>query len=566
MNATGPDRRRWMGLAILLTAAFMDLLDGNIVNVAAATIQQDLGATYADIQWIIAGYILACSTTLITGGRMGDIFGRRKMFLIGTAGFTTASLLCALARNPEMLIGARVLQGGMSALMLPQVLAIIHLTFDRQQLGKVVGLYACIAGTAIVGGPVAGGLLLNWNPLGLEWRSIFVLNLPVGMAALAAAPFTIDESRTPHPLRLDLIGAFLVTLGLLLLLYPLSQGRELGWPTWSIASMIASVPLFALFAAYERRRTRKDDSPLIVFSLFRVRGYTTGLLVQSLCPCVITAFFLTWTLYLQLGLGWSPLHTGLTTIPFSAGASIAGGLSMYLVFPRFGRNSLLAGAGMMITGLMIYSWLAGQYGTQITSWEMTAPLLLIGVGLGQLIVPVTVLTLADVPPQHAGAASGVINTTSQLGSALGIALIGVIFFTAIGQETPQSADRAVPRIRQALSAATELSPSAREEILKGFRACTIGQATAHDPLSTPPDCHRNSKENTITPSTRQFLDAAAARAHRESFVRSFQQSLWYILATLIAILALLFTMPKRLIPADLKPRRNPRPDTPRRRH
>jgi EmrB/QacA subfamily drug resistance transporter len=430
--------RRWLGLTLLLTAAFMDLLDGNIVNVAIPTIRRDLGATYCDVQWIIAGYTLACAVNLITGGRMGDVFGRRRMFMIGTAGFTVASALCALATVPEAFIAARVFQGAMTAIMLPQVLAIIRVSFGAEELGRVAGLYAVIGGLAIVGGPVIGGLLMSWNPLGLQWRSVFLLNLPVGAAALVAAPFVIEESRAPGAPRLDLVGAFLATVALLLLIYPLTYDHARGWPAWNIASLVLSVPLAAVLIAYERCRAR---SPLLVLTLFRARAYTAGLLVQFLCLYVPSAFFLVWTLYVQLGLGWSALHAGLTTIAFSLAAAVFGGLSMRLTFPRFGRGSLFAGAAIMILGLLSYARQADTYGSHITSWQMVPSLALIGAGLGLVIVPATALTLMGVPRAHAGAATGMINAIAQLGSVLGVALSGVVFFGALARSGYTEASR-----------------------------------------------------------------------------------------------------------------------------
>ncbi len=539
------DRRRWLGLSVLLVAAFMDLLDGNIVNVTVPSIQKDLGASYADTQWIIVGYVLACAVVLITGGRLGDIYGRRRMFLIGTAGFTLASALCALAQSPETLIGARVLQGGMTAVMLPQVLAIIHLVFDRHELGRVVGMYASIGGLALVGGPVIGGLLVSWNPLGLEWRSVFVVNLPVGVVTLLAARSHVDESRAPDALRPDVGGTLLATFGLLLLVCPLARGRELGWPTWSIVSLIASAPVFALFVAYERHKTRSGGSPLVVLALFRDRRYTAGLIVQLVLLCVPSAFFLTWTLYLQLGLDWSPLRTGLTTVPFSLGASIAGGLSMRLLFPRFGRDSLMAGAAIMTAGLVLYGWAAERHGVHVTSWQMVVPLLLIGIGLGQVIVPLTALTLADVPARDAGAASGMINATSQLGSVLGVALIGLVFFTAIGREAAHSADQVISRVRVELSRDAELPRTAQEEILAGFRACVIDATAGRDPSSEPASCRRIIEETAADRKTTEILAAAATHVRHECFARSFQCSLWCVVAAVIAVLALMLALPRR---------------------
>ncbi|GAA3230597.1 hypothetical protein GCM10020256_44440 [Streptomyces thermocoprophilus] len=226
------DRRRWFALAIVMTAAFMDLVDVTIVNIAIPSIQEEAGATFSQIQWITAGYALAFAAGLITGGRLGDIHGRKRLFLVGIGGFTLASALCGFAVNPEMLVASRILQGGMAAMMVPQVLSIVHATFPAEERGKVFGLFGAIVGLGAVSGPLLGALLTEWDLFGLAWRPIFLINLPVGIAGLLLGSRFITESRAPRALKLDLVGVALVTLGLLMLLYPLTRGRELGWPVW----------------------------------------------------------------------------------------------------------------------------------------------------------------------------------------------------------------------------------------------------------------------------------------------------------------------------------------------
>src|SRR5256714_434233 len=223
------DSRRWLALIVLLVAGFMDLLDVTIVNVAVASILRDLRAEYAQIEWIVAGYVLGFAALLITGGRLGDSFGRRRLFLIGMAGFTAASALCGLAGTPAVLIGARFAQGAMSGLMVPQILAIIHVTFPPEERGKVFGLFGGILGSASVAGLIIGGFLLQGNLFGLQWRPIFLVNVPVGLAAMVVAPLVIRESRSPIAPRPDLVGMALAVAGVLMLVYPLTEGRTLGW-------------------------------------------------------------------------------------------------------------------------------------------------------------------------------------------------------------------------------------------------------------------------------------------------------------------------------------------------
>ena len=431
--ATG-DRRRWFALAIVMTAAFMDLVDVTIVNIAIPSIRQDAGASVSQIQWITAGYALAFAAGLITGGRLGDIHGRKRLFLVGIGGFTLASALCGFAANPEMLVAARILQGGMAAMMVPQVLSIVHATFPAHERGKVFGLFGAIVGLGAVSGPLLGALLSDWNLFGLEWRPIFLINLPVGIVGLVLGSRFITESKAPRALKLDLAGVALVVVGLLLLLYPLTRGEELGWPLWGYVSMAAAPLVFAALVAYEKRKGARDGSPLVELSLFKVKSFAAGIAVQTVFGVGLGIFFLVWTLYMQTGLGWSPLRAGLTGVPFSIAVSVAAGLSVQKLVPRFGRNVLQAGALLMAVGVLLYLWEAERYGMAISSWQMALPLVVMGVGMGLIVAPLTDAVLSEVPREHAGSASGLINTVQQMGNALGLGLVSVVFFGVIGDD------------------------------------------------------------------------------------------------------------------------------------
>ncbi|MFE0347709.1 MFS transporter [Streptomyces griseoluteus] len=436
-QTSGADRRRWIALAIVMTAAFMDLVDVTIVNIAIPSIQRDEGASFSQIQWITAGYALAFAAGLITGGRLGDIHGRRRLFLLGVGGFTLASALCGFAVDPAMLVTARILQGGMAAMMVPQVLSIVHATFPAHERGKVFGLFGAVVGLGAVSGPLLGALLTEWNLFGLEWRPIFLINLPVGIAAVLLGRRFISESRAPRALKLDLVGVALVTLGLLMLLYPLTRGRELGWPLWGHLLMAGSLPVFAALVAYERRKAARDGSPLVELSLFRVRSFAAGIAVQTVFGVALGVFFLVWTLYMQIGLGWSVLRAGLTGVPFSLAVSTAAALSVQFLVPRFGRKVLQAGALTMGLGVLLYIWESDRYGLAIASWQMALPLVVMGAGMGLIVAPLTDAVLSEVPREHAGSASGLINTVQQMGNALGLGLVSVVFFGQI-------ADRLTP--------------------------------------------------------------------------------------------------------------------------
>ncbi|MFG2329463.1 MFS transporter [Streptomyces sp. NPDC048604] len=428
------DRRRWIALAIVMTAAFMDLVDATIVNIAIPSIERDLGATFGAIQWITAGYALAFAAGLITGGRLGDIYGRKRLFLVGTAGFTVASALCGFAAGPEMLVASRLLQGAAAAMMVPQVLSIIHVTFPAHERGKVFGMFGAIIGLGAVSGPLLGALLTQWNLFGLEWRPIFLINLPVGIAGILLGRKFITESKAPKALKLDLVGVLLVTGALLMLIYPLTRGRELDWPLWGHLTMAGSLLVFGALIAYEKYKTKKDGSPLVELSLFKVKSFAAGIAVQLTFGVVMGVFFLVWTLYMQKGLGWTPLKAGLTGVPFSIAVSAAAGMSVQKLVPRFGRKVLQGGALIMATGVLLYIWEAGRYGTSIAPWQMVLPLVVMGAGMGLIVAPLTDAVLSQVPREHAGSASGLINTTGQMGNALGLGLVSVVFFGVIDEK------------------------------------------------------------------------------------------------------------------------------------
>ncbi|WP_405657494.1 MFS transporter [Streptomyces sp. RK9] len=428
------DRRRWFALAIVMTAAFMDLVDVTIVNIAIPSIQRDEGASFSHIQWITAGYALALGAGLITGGRLGDIYGRKKIFLVGITGFTIASALCGFAANPDMLVASRILQGAMAALMVPQVLSIVHATFPAHERGKVFGLFGMVVGLGAVSGPLLGALLTEWNILGLEWRPIFLINLPVGIAGLILGRKFIEESKAPKALKLDLVGVVLVTAGALMLLYPLTRGRELDWPVWGYVMMAGALVVFAALVAYEKKKAKKDGSPLIELSLFKVKSFAGGIAVQTVFGVSLGIFFLVWTMYMQVGLGWSALRAGVTGVPFSIAVSAAAGLSVQVLVPRFGRKVLQAGALTMAAGVLIYIWEADRYGTGIASWQMALPLVVMGLGMGLIVAPLTDAILSEVPREHAGSASGLLNTVQQMGNAFGLGLVSVVFYGVINEK------------------------------------------------------------------------------------------------------------------------------------
>jgi EmrB/QacA subfamily drug resistance transporter len=436
------DPRRWLALSVMLIAAFMDLLDAGIVFLALPKIQQDLEASYAALQWTAAGYTLTFALVLITAGRLGDIFGRKRLFLIGVAGFTAASVLCAAAQSPAMLIGSRVLQGAMAAMMIPQILSIIQANFVPGERATAFAAYGAAAGLANVSGPLVAGLLIQADLFGLGWRSIFLINLPVGVATLIAAAMLVRESKAPRALRLDPVGVAIVTVGLLLMLYPLVQGRELSWPAWSFVALATAVPVLAIFVLWERRKTRRDGSPLVALNLFRQRAFVAGLAVTLIVVAGISSFFLVYVLYAQIGLGFSVLTAALVAMPWPVGIALAAGISGRHAATA-GRHILTVGSLLITLALAALAMTIRHYGPEITGWHLLPALAVGGLGIGLIFPPLTDLTLAGVPPRDVGSASGVVSTAQQLGGAAGVALIGVIFFGVLGSQATASVDRIV---------------------------------------------------------------------------------------------------------------------------
>ena len=518
------DPRRWLTLTILLLAAFMNLLDVSIVNIAIPSIQRDLHASYADVQWALAGYTLAYALVLITGGRLGDTFGRKRMFLIGVSGFTIMSALCGAAQSPGQLIAFRVVQGAMGAIMVPQVLAVIQVIFPPRERIKALAGFGITAGLGTVSGPLIGGLLIQHNLFGLGWRPIFLINVPVGIVAVIASAVLVRESRSPRPPRLDPIGVVLVSAALLLLLYPLVQGRQLGWPGWTFVSMAASVPMFALFVWWEQVKTRRDGSPLVPLRLFSQREFSVGMAIAMTFFLGIASFGLVLTLFLQLGLGFTPLHAGLTFLPFSLGILVSSGAAARLA-PRFGRGVTMAGALIMAAAMTSLIVAVHHYGAAVTTWELVPGLVGAGLGLGAVIAPLADIVLDRVPHQDAGSASGVFNTGLQLGNSIGIAVIGVIFFALLGAQSGAAANTVAPALR---SGAVAAGVPARDAgaLVAQFRTCLHDRLVAADPTVTPASCRPPAGE-VLPAAVHPVLARAGAAAVRNDFADSVARTLWF---------------------------------------
>ncbi|MFI0737315.1 MFS transporter [Streptomyces sp. NPDC021100] len=419
----------WIALLALLGAELMDMIDQSVVLTALPAIQESTGAGPDAVQWLTTGYSLPVAVGLITGGRLGDLYGRRKVLLIGTVVFTAASLLCGLAAGPGVLIGARALQGVSVAIMIPQILATLHVTFDGHNRSKVFGLYGAVMSLANVLGPVMGGLLTEADLFGLSWRPIFLVNVPVGLAVLLLGRRFIPESAVKKAARLDLTGMLLSALAIVLIVFPLTEGHLHHWPLWCFA--LLATGLLALGAFLRQQRRKQNNAPLVALSLFRGRQFSGGMAAQLMHGLLCGLFFMTWTLYLQRGLGMSPFHAALAFVLLSVG-ELAGATITAKSGGRFARRLPQAGVLITLAAMAAYGLQidAGQGG--LTLPAMTAPVVLIGFGLGMVSGPLADMSLARVPHEDAGSASGLFNTVMHLGIALGTALTALVFFATTG--------------------------------------------------------------------------------------------------------------------------------------
>ena len=428
-------RQRW-ALAVLLLATFMGILDVLIVNVAAPSIQRDLNASFDDIQLVISGYVLAYAVALTTGARLGDSYGPKRVFLTGLLGFTALSTGCAAAPSAGVLIAVRIGQGLAAALMLPQVLSLIQVIFPPRQRARPLALYGATIGLGAVVGQIIGGALIRLDILGLGWRSVFLVNVPIGLAAAACVPATLPKPQPTERHPLDLPGLLWTAVAMTLLIYPLIRGTANGWPAWVWPAFAGSaLALVALWHA-ERRRENTGRAPLIPPSLFREHGFLIGLAIALIFYSGNYGLFLLLAYVFQDGLHLSPLASGIGFLPLGigfAGASLAS--RNFAV--RYGNRLLVVGAGTMVAGylVLVATLLAGPASSGVVAALAMAPALFVsGVGQGLVAAPLIGVILATVRPEDAGAGSGMVLTANQLASSLGVAVLGAVFVALLGAD------------------------------------------------------------------------------------------------------------------------------------
>lgn len=409
--------RKWLALALLCGVQFMVVLDIAIVNVALPSIQVDLGFAREDLQWVISAYALVFGGFLLLGGRAADLFGRRRVFLIGLPVFTAGSLLCGLAWDDGALVAARGIQGLGAAIISPAALAILMTTFaEGRERNTALGVWGAVGGFGAVAGVLLGGVLTD--AFGWEW--VFFVNVPMGALALAAAPLVLGESRDPRPRAFDLRGAALVTAGLIVLVYAITEAPNLGWGSLETIGLLAAATV--LLAAFAVAETHTRD-PLISFSIFRIQSVAGANIAAAITAAALFSQFLLMTLYMQQVLGYSPMTTGVAYLATAGSSILWANVSARLV-TRIGVRPVLAIGLACVTAGNVYFTQVSVGGSYVA--DLLPGFLLIGLGLGFSFVPITIAALAGVEGPQAGLASGLITTSQQIGGALGVAALSTL--------------------------------------------------------------------------------------------------------------------------------------------
>jgi EmrB/QacA subfamily drug resistance transporter len=423
-------------LLMLLCGAFLPISSFFVINVALPSIGTDLHASPAALQLVVGAYGIANAVLVVVGGRLGDGFGRRRLFLLGMAGFTVFSLLCGLAPSVQLLLAARVGQGATAALMTPQVLATIMATMSGGQRGRAIGMFGAAGGVAAAAGQVVGGVLVSSDVWGLGWRSVFLIYVPVGLLALAAAWRRVPESKADVRIPVDVVGATLLALTLVLLLLPATEGRPLGWPVWVFVVLAATLPAAVLWFGHQRRTERSGRVPLVPPSVLGLRQMQVGLLIGFLFFTSFGGFMFVFALATQGEAGLSAFEGGLTLTPLAATFLL---VSIYgpALQTRWGAGIITRGWIVQAVGYVLLAADVHLVWPDVTPLNLATPMLVIGLGNGMVMMPLFGVVLSQVPPAQAGLGSGILITLQQTCLALGAAAIGTMYLTwadgSIGQ-------------------------------------------------------------------------------------------------------------------------------------
>jgi len=540
-----PGRREWLGLSVILLAAFIELLDVTVVTVAVPDIQSDLRATYSAAQWMLAAYQLAFAAGLITGGRLGDIYGCRKIFVVGVVWFSVASLLCAVAPTAVLLIAFRAAQGLGAALMFPQVVSLIHLTFTGKSRAAAFGALGAVTGMAGVAGPLLGGALIELDVLNSGWRSIFFINIPIGVVACVGAMLFVSERRAPDRPRLDLFGALLVTVAVVLLVFPVVQGNDAEWAWWIWVLLALSVPAGVLFLVHQRAVMRNGGSPVMDLNMFRGNRFNWGLVLQLTCFAGVSSLFLVLALTLEAGEGYSAWKTGLAFMPIAIGMGMASGLAIPLL-PRLGRIVIQIGCVVMIVGLLGLIWTLHSQAGDLDFWELVPAEVVVGLGLGTIVTTVNDVVLAEAVGPSTGSASGVQATAGTAGNAVGVAVLGAIFVALLVGNASSVAREQGPDLRQNLVTA-RVPASEAANLVDRSVVCFREQADADDPTVPVASCQAlfQQADQVGGPEVATLVQEHVTGVNAWHFATSLANSLWYEVAVFVLAFLLAFAVPRR---------------------
>jgi MFS family permease len=428
---------KWIGFAVILSAMILNILDSTILNVAAPSIQRDLTLSASALEWIAAAYTLAIAVGLLAGGRLGDALGRKRMLIAGLVGFVASSVLCSVAWSGDVLVAGRVAQGLAAALMIPQTFGLIRDVFGPAEIGKAFAAFGPAIGLSTVLGPVVAGLLIKLDAFGTDWRSLFLINVPVGLFAIVVGRRVLPDSEPAHRgLRLDWVGIGLTALVSFLVVFPLVEGRTLGWPVWLVGVTAAAVPLLVVVGKRQRGRIARGETPLVELSVLRKRSYVSGVFFTMVFFGSIVGFSLTTGLFLQIGLGMTPMKAALYLAGFAVGAFFGSGVGAWAT-TAVGRPILHVGLAIMAVGTVIlYASVRGTGSSDGTvGWLQLVPgMVVYGLGMGMIFVPLFSIIMGEIEDHEVGSASGMLESFQQLGASIGVAALATLFFATIRLE------------------------------------------------------------------------------------------------------------------------------------
>ncbi len=429
-SETSVNKHRWLILGIVLAAEIMDLLDSTIVNVAGPSLKEKLQATPSALQWVIGGYTLTLGAGLVLGGRLADRYSRRNVFLFGLTCFTFTSLLCAIAPNIELLIAFRLLQGFAGALVLPHVIGFIRDVFPPEELGKAFAIFGPVFGLGGILGPIIGGFLIDGNIASTGWRAVFIVNIPIGIINIALAWKYLPKRESDHSIKIDLLGSLIIIISSGLLLLPLIQGQEAGWPIWTFLSLGTSFIGFGIFTIQQRWVISRKRTPLVDPNIFKSMTYNLGLASIFIFFAGFTGIYLIITLFLQIGQGYSARGAGIANIAIALGTAIGGALSGAVLADKFGTRVLQFGALAQISGAL-FLFFALPDMQSFNFWQIAPGMLLSGFGTGLVVAALFDAILLAIKDELVGSASGVLSAIQSIGSSVGVAIFGTLFFNKV---------------------------------------------------------------------------------------------------------------------------------------